>query len=78
MDEDANGSAPLRGGDKRGAAWVELAKDDVGALWQQLLNSGQQPSEWTNEQLDEAFTQVQNTKHRKTEAGFLSTGGASG
>ncbi|CAK0826069.1 unnamed protein product [Prorocentrum cordatum] len=38
-----------------------MAKDDVGALWQQLLSSGQQPSDWTKEQLADAFTQVQNS-----------------
>ncbi|CAK0788911.1 unnamed protein product, partial [Prorocentrum cordatum] len=57
-DGDADGDAQPRGGDKRGAAWVELAKDDVGALWQQLLSSGQQPTDWTKEKLDDAFTQA--------------------
>ena len=74
MDEDDDDATQPRGRDKRDAAWVELAKEDVGALWQQLLSSGQAPSDWTKEQLDDAFVQVQKSKHRRTAGGSVGTG----
>ena len=80
MDEDGP-EPPGRGADKRGAKevqFVDLVKEDVEDLWQQLHKDGQQPAEWTKEQLAEAVKQVQHTKHRKTEAGSLRTGGSPG
>ena len=78
MQEDPQQRAPP---DKRGAdqvVFVPLAKSDVEQLWQELHKDGQQPSEWTKEQLLEAVTSVQNTKHRKTEEGLVRTGGSNG
>ncbi|CAK0849203.1 unnamed protein product [Prorocentrum cordatum] len=55
MAEEPGAHAPHAEGGGAGA----LVKDDVGALWQQLLSSGQQPpSDWTKEKLDDAFTQA--------------------
>ena len=64
--------------DKRAALevqFVHLAKDDVEQLWQQLHKDGQQPTEWTKEQLTEAVVNVQRTKHRRTTDGSVETGG---
>ncbi|CAK0902599.1 unnamed protein product [Prorocentrum cordatum] len=46
--------------------FVALIKGDVEQLWKQLHKGGQQPSPWTKEQLEEAVTSAQSTKHRKT------------
>ena len=67
--------------DKRGAdkvAFVPLEKTDVEQLYLKLHKDGQQPPEFTKEQLQDAVTSVQNTKHRKTDEGSVRTGGANG
>ena len=77
----AGPGAPTPDRCERGAEevqFVALVKEDVEALWQQLHKDGQQPAEWTKEQLAEAVTSVQNTKHRKTEQGSMRTGGSTG
>ena len=68
-------------GDKRGAdkvALVALEKADVEQLYLKLHKDGQQPPDFTREQLQDAVTSVQNTKHRKTDEGSVRTGGSNG
>ena len=58
--------------------FVPLAKPDVEELWQELHKDGKQLSEVTKEELLEAVTSVQNTKHRRTAEGSVRTGGSNG
>ena len=64
--------------DKRDAGRVHFAphvKEDIEQLWNKMHGDGG-PSAWTKEQLFEAVTNVQNTKHRNTAEGIsVKTGG---
>ena len=75
VDLSLRAAADKRGADK--VQFVALEKDDIEQLFFKLHKDGNF-SDFTQEQLEDAVSSVQNTKHRKTEEGAVRTGGSDG